>query len=221
VTRSPVSTSGIVQLVTRRARQGHPADSEFFTTWATLEQGDWQADKVSQLLQIAPSAHFGLRPFAQEFHVNGAVGIARSIASSNKQFGLGGGEKLFIPAAKHAATLRPVGDLIPLVAPEDEPPPEATGPIKRLLDLELSLGNTLVASDRGGPSRARSRFWLQDPIHGAEIAGLRLPATIRAFEDLDMHGKSTGYVNPDESQVVIGPFPGSPVRRSWLARLFS
>lgn len=220
MTRSPVSTSGIVQLVTRRARPGHGADSEFFTTWATLEEGNWRDDKVSQLLQIAPSAHFGLRPFAQEFHVNQAVDIARSVARSNKQYGPGGGEKLFIPTAKQAASLVPVGELIPLVAPHDTPP-EAIGLIKRLLDLEISLGNTLVASDGGGPSPSRLRFWLQDPIHEAEVAGLGLPESVRAFQDLDMHGKTAGYVNRGESQVVIAPFPESPVRRSWLARIFS
>jgi hypothetical protein len=219
LTRSPHSTSPIVQLVTRRPRPGQPADSEFFTTWATLEEGDWKADKVSQLLQLAPNIHFGARPFAQEFHVTNAVDVARSFARSNEQYGSGGGEKLFIPAAKHPNAIAPVGDLIPLF--ECSSPPAPVGFIKRLLEVELSLGNKLVGSDKSGPSQARSRFWLQEPLHREQLGRLGGSASVFDFEDLDMHGKTTGVVSRQDSQVVVAPFREPPAQRSWFARLFS
>ena len=207
MTRSPLSPSGVVQLVIRRPRPGGQADSEFFTTWATLEAGAWQDETLRALLQIRPNPYFGARPFAQEFHVSQSIEGSRTVARANPQYGQGGGEKLFIPRARHAAGLEPIGDLIPLFS-GDEEPPEASGFIRSLIDLELFLGNSLVGSDHAGLLQARSRFWLQEPLHNAEIVrALKLPASVRSFWDTDIHGRTTGYASADESQVVIAPLP--------------
>jgi hypothetical protein len=220
VSPKPLSTSGVVQLVTRRARTGERADSQFFTTWATLEQGQWRSDLVSQALQIARSAHWGYRPFAQEFHILQSIDIARTIVRSNPEHGPGGGEKLFIPAEQHAFALEPVGDPIPLFASGDHLTRDPTEFLKALIELELSLGNALVGADADECSGGRARFWLQDPLHATEIARLTPSSSACAFEERDIHGDSMGFLSIDQSEILIAPLSATaPPKRSWLANL--
>ncbi|MEK7413079.1 MAG: hypothetical protein AAB263_07165 [Planctomycetota bacterium] len=199
-----LSSSGLVQLVIRRPLAGQCSDSHFFTTWDTLELSQWRSDKVSQLLQIAASKHFGCRPFAQEFDITKEVNIAQSIAQANPQHGPGGGMKLFIPPNEQISAVVPVGDLIPLYEPSTLPI-HATGFIKSIIEIEISLGNTFVGSDRDARSGARNRFWLQNPLHLADITRLKIPTSVRAFEEPDMHGNVMGFITTNESQVVLAP----------------
>lgn len=214
--RSRQSTSGIVQLVTRRVRAGGRADSQFFTAWETLEQCGWRADEVSQALQIARSKYWGYRPFAQEFHVAENLDLAKSIARANPQHGRGGGVKLFIPFAQHAKALVPVGDLIPLFECRERTKPSPTGFIETVLELELSLGNALVDADNDGDSSAPTRFWLQEPLHESKIACLEIPSSVSVFQDPDIHGDTLGFESRDDGQVLIAPVPETPPKRSWL-----
>ena len=169
---------------------------------------------------MARSTHWGYRPFAQEFHILQSIDIARTIVRSNPEHGLGGGEKLFIPTEQHAFALEPVGDLIPLFDRGDQLTPGATGFLKTLIELELSLGNVLVGADADERSGGRARFWLQDPLHAAEVARLTPSSSACAFEERDIHGDSMGFLSIDQSEILVAPLSATaPPKRSWLANL--
>ena len=215
--RSPFSSSGLVQLVSRRPRPGERAESQFFTTWRTMEMGQWQSDLVYGLLQFRPSKYYGLRCFAHEFHIAKPVKIARTVARANPQFGPGGGEHVFIPQASHAQALVPMGDLIPLFDSGNQPGPTPKGFIAELIDLETSLGNSLVASDSQETSPARNRFWMQEPLHQAEIRRmLALPQCVQFFEEDEIYGNTRGFVSDEDGQVLISPaMQPEPANRWW------
>lgn len=219
MTRASKSKSGIVQLTIRKPVAGTSTDSEFFTTWDVLEQAGWRAAEASRALQIAPSEHFGFRPFAQEFDLIADVQIARTVARANLQHGPGGGEKLFIPSDQQARALTPVGDLIVLDPDDIREPPQPLGFISDVIGRELAHGNTLVGADRRG-NQGSCRFWLQNPLDFAEFERTlkSAPANSR-FEDLDPHGKTAGFADAD-LQLLIAPF-SPPPPKSWIARLFS
>lgn len=212
------SKAGVVQLTIRRPAAGASTDSQFFTTWDVLERAGWRAADASRALQIAPSEHFGFRPFAQEFEVIADVQIARTIARANPEHGSGGGEKLFIPIGDQARALRPVGDLIVLDADDVSEPPKPTGFIADLINYELAHDNTLVGADRFG-HHGSFRFWLQTPLHIVDLerALNSVPSNSR-FQDLDPHGNTAGFVDAD-SQCVIAHFSPS-TSKSWISRLF-
>ena len=206
MTRIRHSSSGIVQLVIRRAEVGQRADSKFFTTWDTLERAQWRAEEINGLLQIRPSPYYGFRPFVQEFHAVRVINIARSISRANPEYGPGGGEKLFIPGREHAAALVPVGELVVLSDSSRERDVEPDGFLKSLIDLEISFGNSLVGSDREKQSGGQRRFWIQAPLHIAEIKRvLKVPDSLRWFEDRDIYGDTAGYVSESDRQVVVAP----------------
>lgn len=97
MTRTSHSSSGIAQPVIRRPRAGDRADSQFFTNWETLEAAEWDAAKVSGLLQTRPSPYYGLMPFVQEFHLVKAMNIATTVAKANPQYGEGGERSYLSP----------------------------------------------------------------------------------------------------------------------------
>lgn len=204
---------------------GRPLDSEFFTTWQTMARADWRADEASGLLQIAKNPHFGFFPFAQEFHVQSKVGVARTIAKANTQHGPGGGEKLYFPRSTHRAALKPVGPLIRLGGSElDAPPATPSGSLKELFERSTAAGGEFLASDRttlpdGGPRR---RFWFTESLPLREIGQLNCPPDVRFFQDEDMHGNSCGLITTDGLQVLIAPFQQgeAPRKRSWFGKLF-
>lgn len=193
-----------MQLVTRRPVKGQRAESPFFTTWETIEKGQWRSDLVSGLLQVAPSKYYGLRSMVHEFHAVEEIQIASSISFANPQFGIGGGEKLFIPYEAHASALIPIGELIHLEGTKANR--KLTGEISAIIDLELSLGNEIIAADHTDTPRSLERFWMQDLIHFSEIKKkLNLPASVNRFEDLDIHGNLTGYVSYELGQIILSP----------------
>jgi len=207
----------VVQLTIRKHVAGACTDSEFFTTWEVLDRAGWRAADASRALQIAPSDHFGFRPFAQEFDVIADVNIARTIARANPQHGTGGGEKVFVPIVEQARALAPVRDLIGLDADTEQETPEPTGFIADMIKFELALGNVLLLADRRG-NRQSLRFWLQSPLHLAELERtLKSGPAASRFEDVDPHGTTTGFVDGD-AQVLIAPFTPLPPR-SWISRL--
>ncbi len=212
------SRSGIVQLTVRKPVARAPTDSEIFTTWEVLERSDWRAADASRALQMAPSVHFGFRPFAQEFELSADVHVARTVARANPQHGPGGGEKLFIPFNEQARALMPVGDLIYLDEHDEEQTPQPAGFVAEMIRIEAALGNALVRADCKG-SRNSLRFWMQDPLHIAELERTirSFPAACR-FEDLDPHGNTAGFVDADQ-QTLISPFK-QPQVRSWISKLF-
>jgi hypothetical protein len=201
-----MSTSGIVQLVIRRAVAGHQADSQYFTTWDVLSKAGWRADVASGMLQMKPGKHYGLLPFAQEFNTLMEIEVATTMTLANKQYGPGGGVKLYIPFRDHQEGLEPVGELIPVGGYSELCDPEPAGVIKDLLDLEISLGNTLLGADRVLGEEAKRRFWMQDPLHLPEIdRELNLPQSIQPFEDPDMHCNVAGFVDMENMQFVGAP----------------
>jgi hypothetical protein len=208
-------------LVTRRPQKGQRCDSEFFTTWQTMEDGEWRSDLVNGLLQIRPSEHYGLRCFAQEFEALGDLQVAVSTAQANPSYGAGGGQKLFVPAALHARGLSPVGEPIPLAVPGCRANAEPKGFFAEVIQLELSQGNSLFAADVTDSAPGRSRFWMQEPLHLDAIQrALRLPLSTRLFQEEDIYGSVQGFFELEGAQVVIAPMKTSVVRESWLRRLF-
>ena len=200
------SSAGIVQLVMRQPVAGRPADSQFFATWDTLAQAGWRADVASGMLQMRPGEHYGVFPYAQEFHALTDIEMASTEARANPKFGPGGGVKLIIEFKQQLTGNEHIGDLIPLLGFSEPCDPRPSGGIKDILDLETSLGNTLVGADRVLGEVAKRRFWMQNPLHDSEIAKrLHVPQSIRPFEDLDIHGDVAGFVDLEDMQVVGAP----------------
>ncbi len=213
VTRKPTSTLTVQRTVVLRLQ------SHLFTDRHTLQRAAWRKDKLSSLLQMAPSAHFGLRPvLAQEFQVTADIAVSVCETLANPQFGAGGGLKLFIPRESFCA-LSAVGDPLPLDDPEelrsDAEYFSPAGCAADVLQLELNLGNRLLFTDRAhlqlGPSHAYAhtvvtRFWLQDPLHLQAIrSSLKLPSTMVAFDDRDMHGHVRGLRDSESRQLILSP----------------
>jgi hypothetical protein len=185
-----------------------------------MERGEWRADLVSSLLQIRPSSYYGYKCFAQEFAVIRDTDAARSIARNNPQYGSGGGERVFIPAASHARSLQPAGDLITLGPSDLAREPTPAGAIADIIRLELSLGNVLLRSDDTDKPTALRRSWLQHCLHLEEIRGaVNVPTSVQWFEDPDIYGSASGYISTDDSQVIVAPLPKRP-SRSWLRRFW-
>jgi hypothetical protein len=219
--RHPRSTSGIMQLVTRRAVKGTFAESQFFTTWPTVEAGQWRGESISALLQVAPSRFYGFRSMVQEFHALRPLQAAIGISQANPQFGIGGGERIFIPYEDHPTGLEPLGEPIPLgrdVLDTGAKPKELLADI---VALELSLGNELLAVDRTDTPSILDRFWMQETLHFADIEA-RFPSSpdFERFDDPDPHGSVCGYISRDLGQVLLSPLqdaerPSGSSRRSW------